>query len=69
MEWEHSSNVLDVSFIPDSLTLNGNDRKPRDVATSAPEHYQPPEFVTSARQQSKVRRDPLCSVVIRCAPF
>ena len=29
MEWEHSSNVLDVSFIPDDLSFN--DRTVRRV--------------------------------------
>eukprot|EP00049_Salpingoeca_infusionum_P009400 m.156620 g.156620 ORF g.156620 m.156620 type:complete len:723 (-) comp14329_c0_seq1:3002-5170(-) len=54
LEYEMSSNVMDLRFIPDDVTF---DDPPRDVATSLPsaEGFQPAEFMTSALQQSQVQ--------------
>jgi|EP00505_MAST-04D_sp_SCG-Rhode-Island_P002899 hypothetical protein len=52
MEYETSSNVLDLRFVPDDTTFEA---EPRDSATSVPEKYNPPSsFVTAALQQSNV---------------
>jgi hypothetical protein len=52
MEFEASSNVFDLRFVPKDQTF---DRHPqRDEATSIPLDYAPPIFATSALQSSKV---------------
>eukprot|EP00939_MAST-03C_sp_MAST-3C-sp1_P000718 g718.t1 len=51
-EFEHSSNTLEMSFVPDELDI---EQTPRDSATSMPTDpdYSPPDFVTTALQQTK----------------
>ena len=53
MEWEHSSTTVDLSFVPDGEDLSEG-REPRDEALAAPNEYDAPQFVTKAKQQSKV---------------
>ncbi|KAK6238407.1 hypothetical protein QUC31_003876 [Theobroma cacao] len=50
-EFERSSNVLDLRFIPDSMEFK---HSPRDVATEAPANYKGLNFHTQALQQSKI---------------
>ncbi|OWM68238.1 pre-rRNA-processing protein esf1 [Punica granatum] len=50
-EFERSSNVLDLRFIPDSMEFKD---PPRDVATKAPEKYDGLDFQTRALQLSKM---------------
>lgn len=52
MEWEYSSTKVDLSFIPEELDFSV--RQCREGAVKVPEGYEAPEFVSSARQQSKV---------------
>ncbi|KAK9678823.1 hypothetical protein RND81_11G235000 [Saponaria officinalis] len=49
IEFERSSNVLDLRFIPDSMEFK---HQPRDVATEAPAEYEGLDFHTRALQQS-----------------
>ena len=52
LEFETSSNVLDLRFVPDDTTFSN---RRRDVATTIPNSYKPPEwFATAALQQSNV---------------
>lgn len=51
-EYQSSSNLLDLRFVPDDVTF---DDPPRDTCTKIPESYKPVEFVTSALQSSKVK--------------
>lgn len=53
VEFEASSNVLDLRFIPDSTTFDADDV--RDSSTSMPTTYAAPVFTTSALQMSKVQ--------------
>ncbi|MBA0876426.1 hypothetical protein Goshw_025774 [Gossypium schwendimanii] len=50
-EFERSSNVLDLRFIPDSMEFK---HEPRDVAVEAPANYEGLNFQTQALQQSKI---------------
>ncbi|XWS44502.1 hypothetical protein CRYUN_Cryun15aG0051100 [Craigia yunnanensis] len=50
-EFERSSNVLDLRFIPDSVEFK---HSPRDVATEAPANYEGLNFHTQALQLSKI---------------
>ena len=51
MEFEASSNTFDLRFIPDEVDVVN---APRDTATSVPEDYTPPAFVTKALQSTEV---------------
>ncbi|XVE80554.1 hypothetical protein DITRI_Ditri14bG0149400 [Diplodiscus trichospermus] len=51
VEFERSSNVLDLRFIPDSMEFK---HSPHDVATEAPAKYEGLNFHTQALQQSKI---------------
>ncbi|XP_015889719.3 pre-rRNA-processing protein ESF1 [Ziziphus jujuba] len=51
VEFERSSNVLDLRFIPDSMEFK---HPPRDVATEVPANYSSREFHTRALQHSKI---------------
>ncbi|GMP32077.1 hypothetical protein CsSME_00006001 [Camellia sinensis var. sinensis] len=51
VEFERSSNKLDLRFIPDSMEFKN---PPRDVATEAPTSYEGVDFQTRALQQSKI---------------
>ncbi|KAK4791349.1 hypothetical protein SAY86_031762 [Trapa natans] len=51
LEFERSSNVLDLRFIPDSMEFK---HPPRDVATEAPTNYDGLDFQTRALQQSEI---------------
>ncbi|CAH1421628.1 unnamed protein product [Lactuca virosa] len=51
IEFERSSNMLDLRFIPDSMEF---EHPPRDVATEAPANYEGVDFQTRALQQSKI---------------
>ncbi|KAL5557512.1 hypothetical protein UlMin_039748 [Ulmus minor] len=51
LEFERSSNVLDLRFIPDSMEFK---HPPRDFATEAPANYEGLDFQTQALQQSKI---------------
>lgn len=51
IEFEKSSNKLDLRFIPDSMEFK---HPPRDVATEAPSNYEGSDFYTRALQHSKI---------------
>lgn len=51
VEFERTSNVLDLRFIPDDMEF---DHPPRDVAMEVPTNYLAPDFHTRALQHSKV---------------
>lgn len=51
-EYQSSSNVIDLRFVPDEITF---DDEPRDQCNKIPESYKPVEFVTNALQSSKVK--------------
>nr|GEW76929.1 pre-rRNA-processing protein ESF1 [Tanacetum cinerariifolium] len=51
IEFERSSNKLDLRFIPDSMEFK---HPARDVATEAPPNYEGIDFTTLALQQSKI---------------
>ncbi|KAL8231698.1 hypothetical protein R6Q57_001476 [Mikania cordata] len=51
IEFERSSNKLDLRFIPDSMKFN---HPARDVATEAPANYEGIDFQTRALQLSKI---------------
>ncbi|KAJ9172625.1 hypothetical protein P3X46_015840 [Hevea brasiliensis] len=51
LEFERSSNVLDLRFVPDSMEFKN---PPRDVATEAPASYEGLDFHTKALQHSSV---------------
>ncbi|XP_021815404.1 pre-rRNA-processing protein esf1 isoform X2 [Prunus avium] len=51
VEFERSSNKLDLRFIPDSMEFQ---HPPRDVATEVPANYVGLDFQTQALQQSKI---------------
>lgn len=52
MEFERTSNTLDLRFIPDEMKF---ERAPRDVAYEVPDDYKAPEFETRALQHSSVK--------------
>eukprot|EP00249_Psilotum_nudum_P021226 c28023_g4_i2 orf=345-2711(-) len=52
IEFERTSNILDVRFIPDDMEFK---HAPRDVATEVPVDYEAPQFVTQALQHSRVK--------------
>ncbi|XP_031476702.1 pre-rRNA-processing protein ESF1 [Nymphaea colorata] len=52
VEFERTSNILDLRFIPDDMQFN---HPPRDIATEAPSNYECKDFHTRALQQSKVQ--------------
>jgi hypothetical protein len=52
MEFEASSNVFDLRFVPDDQNFDKHPQ--RDEASSIPLDYAPPIFATSALQSSKV---------------
>ncbi|ESQ49920.1 hypothetical protein EUTSA_v10020182mg [Eutrema salsugineum] len=51
LEFEKSSNKLDLRFIPDSMEFK---HPPRDIATEAPSNYEGLDFQSRALQLSKV---------------
>lgn len=51
LEVEHTSNVIDLRFIPDAETFT---QAPRDVAKEVPVEYKPPIFATKALQHTNV---------------
>ena len=51
MEYEGSSNVFDLRFVPEGTSF---DNPPRDTASRVPEDYTPPNFTTQALQSSHV---------------
>ncbi|CAL1394356.1 unnamed protein product [Linum trigynum] len=51
VEFERSSNVLDLRFIPDSMEFK---HPPRDIATEAPSSYDGIDFHTKALQHSNI---------------
>ena len=52
MEFESSSSRLDIRFVPDDTSFK--DRQVRDTATTVPDDYEPPLYVTTALQQSNI---------------
>lgn len=52
VEFERSSNKLDLRFIPNSMEFK---HAPRDVAKEAPANYEGVDFQTRALQQSKIQ--------------
>ncbi|CAM6048176.1 unnamed protein product [Sphagnum compactum] len=52
LEFERTSNTLDLRFIPDDMKF---ERAPRDVATEVLGGYKAPEFETRALQHSNVK--------------
>ncbi|KAL5054710.1 hypothetical protein RYX36_035392 [Vicia faba] len=51
VEFEHSSNPLDLRFIPDNMDFK---QPPKDVATETPANYENKDFYSRALQHSKV---------------
>ncbi|OAA38825.1 pre-rRNA processing protein [Metarhizium rileyi] len=51
-EYQSSSNVIDLRFVPDDVTF---DDEPRDECDKVPDTYKPVDFVTNALQSSKVK--------------
>lgn len=51
MEFEASSNTMDLRFVPDDVTFTAT---PRDSADGVPDDYEPPKFFTAALQSSNV---------------
>ncbi|KND92265.1 Pre-rRNA-processing protein esf1 [Tolypocladium ophioglossoides CBS 100239] len=51
-EYQSSSNVIDLRFVPDDVTF---DDEPRDECDKVPDSYKPVDFVTNALQSSKVK--------------
>ncbi|EFN79998.1 ESF1 homolog [Harpegnathos saltator] len=51
IEYESTSNRLDLRFIPDDMTF---DQEPKDTCNEIPTKYQPRQFTTTALQQVKV---------------
>ncbi|CAL5213819.1 unnamed protein product [Lathyrus oleraceus] len=51
VEFEHSSNPLDLRFIPDNMEFK---QPPKDVATETPANYENKDFYSRALQHSKV---------------
>ncbi|KAG6017821.1 hypothetical protein E4U41_004127 [Claviceps citrina] len=51
-EYQSSSNVIDLRFVPDDVTF---DDEPRDECDKIPDTYKPVDFVTNALQSSKVK--------------
>ncbi|PNY29398.1 Pre-rRNA-processing protein esf1 [Tolypocladium capitatum] len=51
-EYQSSSNVIDLRFVPDDVTF---DDEPRDECDKVPDSYKPVDFVTDALQSSKVK--------------
>ncbi|KJZ77820.1 hypothetical protein HIM_02997 [Hirsutella minnesotensis 3608] len=51
-EYQSSSNVIDLRFVPDDVTF---DDEPRDECDKTPDSYKPVDFVTNALQSSKVK--------------
>ncbi|MCO5613649.1 hypothetical protein L7F22_067927 [Adiantum nelumboides] len=52
MEFERTSNTLDLRFIPEDMKFLND---PRDVAKEVPSDYQAPSFETRALQHSRVK--------------
>ncbi|KAL3700748.1 hypothetical protein R1sor_018770 [Riccia sorocarpa] len=52
LEYEKTSNTLDLRFIPDDMRFT---REPRDSAEDIPSDYKPVEFETKALQHSNVK--------------
>ncbi|KAJ7560922.1 hypothetical protein O6H91_03G006300 [Diphasiastrum complanatum] len=52
MEFERTSNVLDMRFVPDNMKF---EVAPRDTAVEVPADYKAPEFETRALQHSNVK--------------
>jgi hypothetical protein len=56
MEFEHSSSAIDLRTLPsEEVDFVVKDRPMRDEATSVPSNYEPPDFIISALQQTKVQ--------------
>lgn len=51
-EYQSSSNIIDLRFVPDDVTFED---EPRDECDKVPEGYRPLEFTTDALQHSKVK--------------
>ncbi|XP_045826879.1 pre-rRNA-processing protein esf1 [Trifolium pratense] len=51
VEFEHSSNPLDLRFIPDDMEIK---QPPKDVASEIPANYENKDFYSRALQHSKV---------------
>lgn len=51
-EYQSSSNVIDLRFVPDDVTF---DDEPRDECDKVPDTYKPVDFITNALQSSKVK--------------
>lgn len=52
LEYETSSNVLDLRFVPDEIEFTN---KPKDMCTSVPDTYKPSIFATTALQNTDVK--------------
>ena len=52
LEFEASSNQLDLSFVPDGFEIPTD---PHEVCTEVPAEYKPPSFFMEALQSTKVR--------------
>ncbi|GAQ86660.1 hypothetical protein KFL_003030030 [Klebsormidium nitens] len=53
LEFEKSSNKLDLRFVPDAMSFD--ERPKRDTATAVPSDYAAPDFETRALQHSNVK--------------
>src|SRR5699024_9462007 len=55
MEYEASSTMLDIRFVPDQMDFDDVRLKEECTSMRNSTMYKPPEFINTALQQSKVR--------------
>ena len=56
LEFEHSSNLIDLRYVPDDVTFSKEEEATlRDQASKVPSNYKAPEFYTQALQHTNVQ--------------